>query len=161
MKRFSGRSLLVLFVLLYAGSATAQWNNVAQGLVAGTKYGGAMQYRDGVVWAGGDDVYRSTNSGMTGQESGNFADANINDIVFFDKLHGLIATAVQVVFRTSDGGNSWQQVLTTQSIEQVGLHGSRSIMHARNFSGLFYTSMDGGANWTISNVGNNVDCRSF
>jgi photosystem II stability/assembly factor-like uncharacterized protein len=160
-----GWSLLIfatlLCVALASSPAEAQWKNVAPGLVRGAELGGAMQYRDGIVWAGGDDVYRSTDSGMTWQSSGNFVNANITDIAFFDKLNGLVCTQRQGLFHTSDGGNSWQHVLTTGSYEKVSFNGSASIMHALDFSGIFYTSANGGVTWTSKDIADSIDCRSF
>lgn len=157
-------SLLILGALLCVALASppadGQWKNVAPGLVAGTEFGGAMQFRDGIVWAAGDNVWRSIDSGKSWQRSGNFVNANINDIAFFDKRNGLIATEVQGVFHTSDGGNSWQHVIASGAIAKVSFNGSASVMHALDFSGIFYTSLDGGTTWNSSNISNGT-CRSF
>ncbi len=161
MKASRWWSLIVLASLLPAASTSAQWKNVAPGLVAGAKFGGAMQYRDGIVWAGGDNLFRSIDSGKTWQRSGNFANANITDIAFFDRLNGLVSTQAQGLFHTSDGGNSWQNVITSGAFWKVSFNGSASVMHALDLSAIFYTSVDGGVTWTRTNIGNNIECRSF
>lgn len=161
MNALRSRLLLVFVPLLtLATGAGAQWKNVAPNLVAGTEFGGAMQFRDGVIWAGGDNLWRSADLGATWRQSGNFRNASINDIAFFDKQNGLLGTDAQGVFRTTDGGNTWLHVLVAGAISKVSFNGSALMLQALDFSGLFYTSTNGGTNWTTSNVSNG-ECRSF
>ena len=159
MRDYSRQSLLVLFALLLAATATAQWKNVAPNLVTGTILGGAMQYRAGIVWAGRDDLFCSTDSGKTWQSSGNFN--TISDIAFFDQLNGLVSTQKDGLFHTSDGGNTWQNVIPKGAFWKVGFNSSASVMYALDPSGIFYTSVDRGVTWTPKNIINKNDCRSF
>ncbi len=155
------RSWCILSVaLLLAQSASGQWKNVAPNLLDGTGFYGAMQFRDGIVWAGAESLWSSTDLGATWRQSVNFANAEINDIAFFDRRNGLVATQRDGVFHTTDGGLSWQRVLPPGSFPKVGFNGSAKIMHALDFSGIFYTSTDGGGNWVKSNVSGG-EARSF
>lgn len=115
-------------------SASAQWRNVAPNLVAGTAFGGAMQYRAGIIWAGGNNLWRSTDLGASWKASGSFTNAMINDIAFFDAQNGLIGTNSDGVYHTSDSGKTWQHVLAAGAISKVSFNGSRTILHALDFS---------------------------
>jgi photosystem II stability/assembly factor-like uncharacterized protein len=81
-------------------------------------------------------------------------------IFFLDRLHGWVATA-QTVFRTTDGGRSWQKIPTAYSTDRVGLQ----FVDARNGwlastgfgngetrpaepAGAFLHTTDGGLHWT-------------
>ncbi len=164
MKNFYRRSLLVLASLpivasFFAASASAQWVNVAPKLIAGANVFGAMQFRDGVVWAGGiSTLWSSTDTGKSWKQSLGFPSLQIWDIAFFDKMNGLVATTNEILV-TKDGGKTWRNSLPGGDFRKVGFNGSASIMHAVDYNGSFYTSTDGGLNWSMSPIG--IDARSF
>jgi len=151
MKAFSRRIRLVFPLLLLAASASAQWSVVAPKLLGiDTEYG-AMQFRDGVVWAGCSNLWSSKDSGMTWQEINNFSQDMITDIAFYDKVTGLVCT-LKGVFLTKDGGKNWSRVLNDE-FRKVSFNGSSKIMHALTYLGILWSSADGGLNWYESNAG--------
>ncbi len=129
------------------GDACAQWTNVAPNLVAGGQFIGAMQFKDGVVWAGANTLWSSSDLGKTWQQSQNFPNAQISDIVFYDKLHGLIATENQGLFVTIDGGTTWKNELIGSNLVKTGFDGSNTFLLALEIDGLIHISTDGGNTW--------------
>ncbi len=111
MRSVSRWSLVVLIpLLLSAGVSRAQWTNVRPNLLHGTDTVGAMQFRDGIVWAGGNNLWSSPDSGKTWQQSLAFPNGDsITDIAFYDRLHGVVSVIDNGFFITNDGGNSWLQ----------------------------------------------------
>jgi photosystem II stability/assembly factor-like uncharacterized protein len=152
MKTLSRSSMLVFAVLLLAASASAQWTNVAPGLLGNDPSYGAMQYRDGVVWAGFADLWSSVDLGVTWKKVASFPPADtITDIAFYDNLTGLVSTLHSVLL-TKDGGASWTQLMFTQDniFKKVSFNGSQSVIQTIIDNGIFYSSVDGGVNWSAS-----------
>ncbi len=149
MRIFCRWSLLVLIPLfIVVGVSYAQWTNIAPDLVpAGAGFSGAMQFNDGIVWAGGSTLWSSRDSGKTWQQSKALPEAQIADIAFYDQLHGLVATEDQGLFVTIDGGNTWKQELKTANLVKVGYDGSNQHLIALDIDGPIHTSMDGGNTW--------------
>jgi|GEM_PF-1831694 len=158
MKAFNGRSLLAMTFVLLAAPANAQWKNVAPNLVPQGPQRGAMQFRDGVVWTGSTTLWSSHDKGQTWQQSLAFPASKIFDIAFFDKLNGLVATEDEILV-TNDGGKTWKNSLSGGDFRKVGFNGSASTLHAVDYDGGFYTSTDGGLNWSTFSIG--IDARSF
>jgi photosystem II stability/assembly factor-like uncharacterized protein len=157
MRTVSRWSLLGLIPLLMSagiscivGDACAQWTNVAPNLVPGAPFIGAMQFKDGIVWAGAYSLWYSPDTGKTWKQSANFPSANIADIAFYDKLHGLVATEDQGLFITIDGGSTWTQELSTGNLVKVGYNRSSSNLIALDIDGPIHFSMDGGNTWSGS-----------
>ncbi len=151
MRTVSRWSLLGLIPLfLSAGVSRAQWTNVAPNLVKGAPFIGAMQFKDGIVWAGANSLLYSPDSGTSWKQSTNLPAAKIADIAFYDKLHGLVATEDQGLFITIDGGNTWIQELSVGNLVKVGYNGSSSNLIALDIDGPIHFSTDGGNTWSGS-----------
>jgi photosystem II stability/assembly factor-like uncharacterized protein len=150
MRTYSRWSLVVLIPLLcIPGLSRAQWNIAAPALLKATDTVGAMQFHDGIVWAGGNTLWSSLDSGKTWQQNVAFPTASISDIAFYDKLHGMVATLDKGFFITVNGGLSWlqPQQFSKANIIKVGYDGSNSILLALTIDALFIYSTDGGVNW--------------
>jgi photosystem II stability/assembly factor-like uncharacterized protein len=168
MRSVSRWALLVLIPLLciagVAGDAQAQWTIAAPNLLKATDTTGAMQFHNGILWAGGNELWSSLDSGRTWQKNVAFPNALISDIAFYDKLHGMVATLDMGFFFTINGGLSWLQKDppspgTHRSFVKVGYVGSNSILLAPTIDGQFYISPDGGVTWNnpISSGNNSVN----
>jgi photosystem II stability/assembly factor-like uncharacterized protein len=162
---------LVIFLLLFfvadssciVGDACAQWNNVTPNLLKGADTVSAMQFRDGIVWAGSSNLYSSPDSGKTWLPCVAFPTSHISDISFYDKLRGLVATLDMGFFITTDGGLHWSQEFQkiNSSFVKVGYGGSATILLALTIDGQFYESSDGGSNWNPSITAANGVVNSF
>lgn len=133
----------------------AQWKNVAPTLFAGSSAGyGALYYVDGVIWAGNEELWSSRDTGKTWRLSSYEGGEHIRDIYFLDKYNGLVGSESEGVFLTRDGGETWRQIFDGGAWE-VSFNGSPDIIHVLTTApGTFYTSMDGGATWTFTYLGN-------
>ena len=160
MKVSVARLLLVLTLLLVlATSSGAQWKNVAPNLIHQADQFGAMQFRDGIVWAGGDQsLWSSTDGGLTWTKNTAFPGAQIKDIVFYNKSIGLVATKGNM-YLTTDGGKSWTSEFSDLELRKAGFGAASTIMYGLDYDGSFYRSFDGGKNWSASVIP--IDARSF
>ena len=146
-------------MVLLASAAGAQWKNIAPNWVHQGSMCGAMQYRDGIVWAGGDrSLWSSRDVGLTWQQSTSFPVAKIFDIDFYNRFVGLVATDSDV-YRTTDGGRTWTISRADGDLRKVGFGNSSQMMFAMDYDGTFFTSSDGGQNWSPSVIP--IDARSF
>ena len=156
MNTFSWRSLLVLVTFLCVadgfGNAYAQWNIAAPNLLHGTDTIGAMQFRDGIIWAGGSNLWSSPDSGKTWNPNIAFPTDSVSDIAFYDKMHGMVATESNGFFYTLNGGLSWlqPQPFSKANVIKVGYDRTDSTLLALTIDGLFIFSTDGGGNWGTS-----------
>ena len=70
-----------------------------------------LNYRTIFVTGDGSRVLTSNDSGMTWQDiSPTLTPVNLNDIVFFDSLSGLVVGDAGTIYRTTDGGTNWSTV---------------------------------------------------
>jgi photosystem II stability/assembly factor-like uncharacterized protein len=118
--------LLATIVLVITGNASSQWKNIAPNFLGNIHdhsqpnhpwYGGALSYADGVLWTGKYDLWKSIDTGKTWehiplrQQEANLHRTlgTINDIQFFDKNNGLVASDSEggCVYLTQNGGLSW------------------------------------------------------
>src|ERR1019366_10560230 len=97
MGRYSRKSWIALvFFVAQASpsvtlSASAQWNIVATYAVPPALKYGAMQYKDGILWAGSTALVCSLDSGKTWKPT-TFPGSVIYDISFANRRFGVIAT---------------------------------------------------------------------
>src|SRR5579883_1957242 len=148
--------ITVLLILSGAQQACAQWSVVSSTPIFGAGVGAAMHYKEGIVWAGGLGLWNSRDSGRTWKQCTNFPQALVIDICFFDSLTGAVATSGDV-YLTTDGGNSWKDVLSGFNFRKVIFHRSPKIIHAAEIGGAVSTSTDGGSTWVTKVLGG--DCR--
>ncbi|MDP4200559.1 MAG: T9SS type A sorting domain-containing protein [Bacteroidota bacterium] len=114
MLRFSFKFLFVLLPLSALGSTSqAQWQRVTGPafLSMNAREGCAINFSDGIVWAGGNSLWRSSDLGLTWSKiyfPG--TPTTIAAIAFFDRLHGVViaGSTPYSAYVTSDGCASWQ-----------------------------------------------------
>ena len=135
MKAFVQRSVFVLLALLAArgDGLRGQWKIVAPNLF---RYGGgdafaAMHVKDGIVWAGVDTLWFSSDTGKTWKQS-RFTQ-RVYDINFFNTNIGVVGAA-DGVYLTSDGGQTWGNVLLSDTfpITSIAFGRTDSVIYALN-----------------------------
>src|SRR5438093_2096034 len=108
MRRSSFIGGLVVVALVLAGTVRGQWIKTSSPNFSSPNpaAGGAMYYKDGILWAGGNSLWMSTDVGATWNKT-NFPDATVYDIYFVTPQHGVVAASDDGVFLTTDAGASW------------------------------------------------------
>jgi photosystem II stability/assembly factor-like uncharacterized protein len=118
------RILLLLLSLAVLEPASAQWRQVAKGLLGKTSAAtfnqhGSICFQQGKLWAGRTTLWSSEDSGVTWRRVTGFPGLyEISHIRFFDRLHGLVATT-STAYATQDGGVTWQILQFTGPIMSV------------------------------------------
>src|SRR5437660_1554674 len=94
MRRSLFRGSLVVIALVLAGSGRAQWTKTSCPDFSSPNpaAGGAMFYKDGILWAGGSSLWMSTDVGTTWNKT-NFPNATVYDIYFVTPQHGVVAAS--------------------------------------------------------------------
>ena len=78
---------------------------------------------------------------------------DINSIHFTNALNGYFAGTSGVVYRTSDGGNSWDRIVTGQNGTINGINSNSRGVWAVGDNGLLIFSSDNGSTWAQQTVG--------
>jgi len=154
MRPFRPYLFLALLSVALSTPAFAQWQNVGPNVLPAGDYG-ALAYRDGILWAGGDALVMSNDLGKSWSAVSSFPGRAVKDISFCDKLHGVVGTE-GALYITNDGGNSWHAefVAITNQFVQVYCGDGGRVMYALNFTGSeFQITTDGGANWRATKHG--------
>ncbi len=154
------KKTLVLLILLVVsiGSAGAQWSKTSNGVLGkyDLGYGGAMGFKDGIVWVGVTDLFNSRDSGITWNlVTTPFAGHVISDICFFSKDTGAVAVNDLGIYITNNAGKDWQQVLSIGSCLSVAFTrtGKEFFVADRdNYSGTASYTSDGGTTWARQSV---------
>ncbi len=110
---------------------------------------------------GGYNLLKSTDGGLTWNRNPVSDDNYFMTIAFADTLNGVASTlsgSEPKIFRTFDGGETWQQVSTLQGFPVYDIcYINPSIIFASAGSAVVYKSTDGGYNWnTLFTSGNNT-----
>lgn len=112
--------LASLTLLFSAIELHAQWKNVAPNLLNFNRRGGieegygALHYKDGILWAGWEELWFSRDTGKTWTKTAlsklsvvnNTPISRIQNISFLDRFSGIVC-AESGVFKTLDGGTTW------------------------------------------------------
>ncbi|MDP4230152.1 MAG: T9SS type A sorting domain-containing protein [Bacteroidota bacterium] len=136
----------------------SQWTLIAPNrvlpLASPTAEWGAIDYKDGILWVGWQDLWFSPDSGKTWQKSNiPLANSAITNIDFFDNSSGIVSTNSQGVFLTRDRGQTWSQILSTSTVVPSSVFDSApNVIHALLASSDFYTTTNGGLSWTSSHL---------
>src|SRR5436189_184902 len=98
---------LILCLLALPITLRAQWQRVGPMIIHPTY--GAIHYKSGTLWAGGQELYRSRDFG-TSWEKIVFPDqSGITDICFLNADTGIVATLTDL-YQTYDHGITWRGV---------------------------------------------------
>jgi len=111
-----------------------------------------MNFKDGIIWAGINSLYSSSDTGKTWHKS-NFVGPTINEINFFDKSIGIIG-ASDGVYLTFDGGQTWMSILIGKPfVESVAFGSDPSTILASRPNGGITISTDMGSSWRTVDFG--------
>ncbi len=145
------KRIVYLFLLFFIPlRVTAQWIETAPNLLGSISQSvGAMTYSSGVVWAGAYSLWSSTDKGVTWVHNSLSLNGAISHIYFLDHNNGLVTTHAGEVYRTSDGGVTWKNILQLPSATSACfLDTSSNILVSEFISpGTVHFSRDGGATW--------------
>jgi photosystem II stability/assembly factor-like uncharacterized protein len=145
------RTLCVLLLSCLAGHAHAQWNVVAPRLTLAPNQPGVIYFKDGVLWAGTYDLFKSTDTGKTWTKTPlRLKEGNaLCDISFWSRDTGIVCTYNGLeMFITHDCGSTWA------ACKNVGLHvgflGPHHLV-ANNWNTVA-ASTDGGQTWKVDSI---------
>ncbi len=145
------RGFFSLFMLALAVNLPAQWRETAPTLLGPiTPNSGAIFFKSGILWAAKDQVWKSTDSGFTWQQTSLSVPDHVCDISFVDDHNGIVATYGGTVYLTRDGGASWQNIYQAGSTCAAALLDSNTILVCEKEPGGVDYSWDGGTTWNTS-----------
>jgi photosystem II stability/assembly factor-like uncharacterized protein len=132
--------------------ALAQWTETVPSLLGQlSQTVGAMAYSSGVVWAGTSSLWSSTDQGVTWVKNPLSLSNIVAHIFFLDRNDGLVTTHEGNVYRTSDGGMTWDNVLSIGSATSACfLDNPDNILVSEFQPGTVHYSRDGGSTWNTS-----------
>ncbi|MCX6022031.1 MAG: YCF48-related protein, partial [Chloroflexi bacterium] len=108
-------------------------------------------FPDGLTaWAGGDSavLLKTSDGGVTWTSKNNGISGDVYAITALNGTTVFAVTANGNVYRTTDGGDSWQLKYTNPAKGFMGVAAFGSSVWAVGISGFIVYSGDGGANWT-------------
>ena len=153
MSAFVQRGLFVFLVLLAArgDGLRAQWQIVAANAVPHL-FGGAIDYKGGIIWAGGHSLVFSADSGKTWTKTnftaGNNAFGGILAISFLDSNIGIVSARMAGLYLTRDRGQTWNLVSNNTCINVAFSHHSSAVYALSQQPSVFMVSYDTGATWS-------------
>ena len=137
--------------------AGANWTLMNSGLGTSNDIHG-IQFLDTqtgyLVCAGGGTVRKSTDGGLTWQESWGGANTTFLDLHFFDDLTGVCVGLAGIVVRTTDGGSTWDSIPSNSNYIMNSLDAQGDVLVACGWWGRTIRSTDAGLSWTELQVGN-------
>lgn len=163
MKRFF--TLILVLGLLFTIHASAQWQEVNNGLYGASIYSIAVSGNDIFVGTNGSGVFLSTGLGESWvQKNNGLTDYIVNAIAI--KGSTIVAGTTSGIFISMDYGNTWEQRnngLTMPDVRALAFMGDTIFAGSRDYDGMYnpsnsgslYSSIDGGNTWIEKNNGLN------
>jgi photosystem II stability/assembly factor-like uncharacterized protein len=146
---------VLLLLLVATEGAWGQWRILAPVVVPRYSWG-AMEYKDGIIWAGGTDLIYSPDTGKnwytTNFTAGNIPYGGILDISFLDQNTGVVSTTWNGTFITHDRGQTWSSI-SSRGFYRITFARHSNVLYAVDDGGAFLISTDEGATWKQSNFG--------
>ncbi len=143
--------LLLLSFFCFPIHASAQWTETAPNILGSlSQTGGAMTSISGVIWAGTFTLWSSTDQGVTWIENGLNLSDDVAHIFFLDLNDGLVTTHGGSVYKTSDAGVTWNNILSIGSATSACfLDNPNNILVSEFQPGAVHFSRDGGVTWNV------------
>jgi photosystem II stability/assembly factor-like uncharacterized protein len=159
------RHLLIVLssfaAMLLPRIAGAQWTSTPVPILnPHLDLAGAIVYQHGLVWAGYDELWVSTDVGLTwtrradrtalGQQFHSYVSA----ISFVDNDTGYVSTvgsASAGVLKTTDGGFTWRKLLNNQ-IQGMCINATGAVVLAGSKDGRLFRSNDRGETWSSMSI---------
>jgi hypothetical protein len=142
------QSVVICVLLVALGKeASGQWRAVSPPIFRPFYLfsGGAMTYRDGMTWAGGNDLWKSRDAGLTWQRT-TMPISRIYDIAAFDDSTVVVATLDRGVLVTTDQGSTWRDIHGRPSVKVTFGDNGQTILSASATEYVRTTNF--GTNWT-------------
>lgn len=145
----NAKLLFLLVIILVSRETFSQWTRVSPNLLGEFQQDccgfGCLHFKDGGLWAGRDELFFSGDSGITWSKV--FTPPTIiTEVNFLNRMHGVIAT-LDGVYRTTNGGTTWQRILKEINCLGAQYAGNvQRIVVAADGGGFFFTE-DGGMSW--------------
>ncbi len=155
------RFLSIALILFLSSNIYAQWRIVANNLFKphSPAWGGVVSYKDGILWAGINQLFNSLDSGVTWNKiSDPVPGSLITEICFLDKNIGAIAYVDHGIYITYNRGNSWTNILSlTECFSLSFARNSNELFAAdrANLHGTAYYTNDGGNSWSQQKIEGN------
>lgn len=149
MRRFLILGLLLSIALIVPHSAMAQWTLVQPATVHAGAGSGASSIAGKNIWLGGQLLFKSTDQGLTWNSDPSWPQG-IVAMHFYDENNGAVTASIGA-FRTTNGGQTWQQILNVFGARGIGYCGSPdNIIVAAGISiGELSVTTDGGKSWRV------------
>ena len=149
------RVLVCVLLLVLASPLRSQWTLTSSAMLGHISQDvGAMTFKSGVVWAGTSSLWQSNDSGKTWTHNALILTSEVAHINFLDRMNGLVTTHGGTVYRTKDGGVSWDVVKSLGSASSaVFIDAATNILVSEFSPGNVYSSTDAGSTW--KSVANN------
>ena len=158
--------LLIPAAIIYAPSnSSAQWTHLATHIFNSSpgSSGGALYFKDGILWAGLHQVLYSRDTGKTWNVSLNSMTGGeaVMNFDFYNSMRGLCRTANNL-YLTQDGGATWNvQTAPGNSGSRYSIFaGTPDIVISLAQNGI-YVSNDGGSTWTKKYTGLNPNIAAY
>lgn len=147
--------LTILFVFTLTDLASGQWKIVAKNVFSETDqgWGGALTYKDGLLWYGTNFLWVSQDTGLTWNKLPLKIESNrvidwIDVIDFYNKDLGIVGTEYGDLFITHDRGQTWNKINSIGASGGATFVGdSLHIMMTQSYR--IYSSSDGGRTWQV------------
>lgn len=127
-----------------------------------TGFAAVQAVSDQIVYAAETGIYKSTNSGDSWNQLNTIEDWNFTALCFLDKNTGFVGSSrgSYRIYKTIDGGISWNDVLTSNSTIQSIFFINDFVGWAVGAGNLIYKTIDGGNNWKTIPIMDDTFLRS-
>jgi photosystem II stability/assembly factor-like uncharacterized protein len=110
------KTLVWFFLIVIVAPCFSQWKNIAPNAIAPSFFrmhaaGGILTHYKGILWAAGEDLWISMDTGRTWTRRSPNTFSTIRDISCFDENTILVATAADGIYQSFDQGITWKQVI--------------------------------------------------
>jgi photosystem II stability/assembly factor-like uncharacterized protein len=142
--------LCILVVSLLPLSGPSQWKAISR--IGPSSGSGCLTYKQGVFWAGNNQLFRSTDQCLSWTSVGPTLDQPILGLDFFDKLNGVVGFTYGDLYVTHDGGLTWSFVYNAGSAITALRYGTsvNEILVGTEFPGYLRITHDGGLTWKLT-----------
>jgi photosystem II stability/assembly factor-like uncharacterized protein len=144
----------IILLLSWSSLAQTGWMTLNSGTNYNLRAVFPLNYEIVFVTGDGARVLTSTDGGNNWLDiSPVFSSVNLNDIVFFDSLSGLVVGDAGTIYRTTDGGANWSPVTSGigDNLLSVSFADSNGICGALSQSILYSTDL--GESWMVAQSG--------
>ncbi|MDP4200560.1 MAG: T9SS type A sorting domain-containing protein [Bacteroidota bacterium] len=141
-------------MLFFAVPIHAQWQRVTATPLfrsPSSFAGGAMTYKQGIVWAGASDVWKSQDLGLTWART-SCPSGRVYNISFFDDSVGVVCMVdLGGLYLTTDQGTRWTNILRSTNVDDAAFGVTADTIVVTTYQGVQRTT-DQGKTWSFSSA---------